>query len=77
MTKYTLDQMAKALARREVIKAIADNNALIFDPDDIEKATAALMEHKSFHADAVLYLNEWSRLDAIEAPSNVIPMRRL
>lgn len=77
MPKYTLDQMAQALARREVIKAIAENNVLIFDLDDIEKAMIALMEHKNFHADAILYLTEWSRLDAMEIPTNVIPIRRL
>ena len=74
---HTVDQMARALARREVIRAIAEQNVLIFDLDDVETAVDALMQHKNFHADALLYVNEWARLDSEEErqQSNVISMR--
>lgn len=74
---YTVDQMARALARREVIRAIAENNILIFDLLEVETAVDALMQHKNFHVDALFYVNEWARLDIEEGgqQSNVIPLR--
>lgn len=74
---YTLDEMARALARRDVIKAIADGGILIFDNDldNLETIVATLMEQKNFYPKALFYINEWAQADAKEASSNVIHLR--
>ncbi len=71
---YTLDEMARALARRKVMETIVKHKILIFDLNELETAVTGLMEHENFYPDALFYINEWARLDFDEASPNVIPL---